>query len=109
MVGQELVAYSDLYESPGLYFWKREKKNSEAEVDYVVQLGSKIYPIEVKAGKTGHLRSLQSFINEKNSDFGIRISSAALSYQNRVLTIPFYLITELHRLVQSILLELDER
>jgi hypothetical protein len=102
VVGQEWVAYSDSYESPGLYFWKREKKNSDAEVDYVVQLGSKIFPLEVKAGKTGHLRSLQSFINEKHSDFGIRISSAALSYQNRVLTIPFYLIANLNRLIKSI-------
>ena len=101
VVGQELLAYQDCYEPPHLYFWKREKKNSEAEVDYVIQLGSQIIPVEVKSGKTGHLKSLLRFIAEKKSPLGIKISSAPLSFEKQVLSVPLYMTEQIPRLVRE--------
>jgi len=102
-VGQELLAYSDFYEQQELYFWEREKRTSTAEVDYVVQCGRHIIPIKVKAGKTGRLRSLQQFMEEKKSPFGVRISQNPLSFEHNILSIPLYMISELSRLVGEIL------
>ncbi len=91
-VGQELIAYQDCFTKPALYYWAREAKNSSAEIDYVCQSGATLVPIEVKAGKTGRLKSLHRFLAEKQQAWGIRISSAPLQYQKPVLSIPFYMV-----------------
>jgi|688.fasta_scaffold31789_5 predicted AAA+ superfamily ATPase len=101
-VGQELLAYADPHMSAQLYFWDREKKGSMAEVDYVIQYGADILPIEVKAGTTGSLKSLTQFLQEKQSPFGIRISQHPLSFHEKVLSVPLYLISQLPRLVKSV-------
>lgn len=52
-VGQELLAHQDPHDQSHLYYWSRDEKGSTAEVDYVINIDSKIIPIEVKSGKTG--------------------------------------------------------
>lgn len=101
-VGQELLAISDHKEEGSLFFWVREHKGSSAEVDFLIVVGSKIVPIEVKSGTTGRLKSLKLFMEEKGSSIGIRISSSPLELDKHVLSIPFYLIGELSRLVQAV-------
>jgi predicted AAA+ superfamily ATPase len=101
-VGQELLAYADPYMNTQLYYWERDAKYSMAEVDYVIQSGSKILPIEVKAGTTGSLKSLTQFLLDKQAPFGIRTSQHPLSFHNRVLSIPLYLIRQLPRIIKDI-------
>ncbi len=98
-VGQELLAYANVFEDKYLYYWERSKKNSSAEVDFVVNIDANIVPIEVKAGKTGRLRSLAQFLQEKKCSIGVRISQAPLHYEHNILSIPFYLISQLPRLL----------
>ena len=101
-VGQELLAMVDPYWDARLYFWEREKKGSSAEIDYVVHVDGKIIPIEVKAGATGRLRSIKQFMVEKGVEIGVRISEAPLSFDNGILSIPFYMIEQTPRLIRSI-------
>ena len=101
-VGQELAAYSDKHQQASLYFWVREKKGSMAEVDYVINIGSNIFPIEVKSGKEGRLKSLRMFIEEKKSRLGIRFSQDKLSYYDKILSIPLYMVEQLPRLAESL-------
>jgi len=56
-VGQELLSAGQ-----DLYYWSREAKSSIAEVDYLIDKNRKIYPIEVKSGPSGKLRSLHLFL-----------------------------------------------
>ncbi|MEI6805080.1 MAG: AAA family ATPase, partial [Myxococcaceae bacterium] len=58
LVGQELLAYQYPYEGPKLHYWHREARTSTAEVDYVIQEGSQIIPVEVKSGTTGRRKSI---------------------------------------------------
>ena len=102
-VGQELLAYSPKYEEASLYFWCREKKSSMAEVDYIITVGAQIIPIEVKAGSTGQLKSLHLLMKEKNMNLGIRVSQQQLSFDGNILSVPFYMISEIPRLVKSII------
>lgn len=53
LVGQELLASGKFYENTPLYFWEREERSASSEVDYLLQVGPHIVPIEVKAGKDG--------------------------------------------------------
>jgi len=100
-VGQELLAYAPPYQDGQLVYWDRAVGSSTAEVDYVIAVDATIYPIEVKAGATGRLLSLQRFIDEKSSPFGVRISQKPLSFEKRILSIPLYLISELPRLIRT--------
>ena len=101
-VGQELLAYGTNIEAPQLYFWCREKKSSQAEVDFITSVDSKIIPIEVKAGSTGQMKSLQLLMSEKNLPLGIRISQLPLGLNGTILSVPLYMVGELSRLVESI-------
>lgn len=104
-VGQELLAYADPYAKEQLYFWKREKAGSTAEVDYVTQIDGRIIPIEVKAGATGSLKSLSQFMQEKKSIVGIRISQQPLSYHQGILSVPLYMIRQIPRFINLLLAE----
>lgn len=97
-VGQELLAYAEPYEAAKLYFWARDLP-ARAEVDYLFTHGGYIYPIEVKSGPLGKMRSLRQYLSEHDCPFGIRISQAPLSRVDKVLSVPFYMISELSRLL----------
>lgn len=99
-VGQELIAYQAPYQKEKLLFW--ERIGGQAEIDYLITIKSEIVLIEVKAGATGSLRSLQSFIQEKPNTLGIRIAELPLSWHKNVLTIPFYLVHSLERIARQI-------
>lgn len=71
-VGQELLA-SDFSRREELYFWVREEKSASSEVDYLISLGDKIYPIEVKSGSHGSLKSLHQFLAHSGGETGIRL------------------------------------
>ncbi|MBN2479123.1 MAG: ATP-binding protein [Parachlamydiales bacterium] len=101
-VGQELLACMGIDEMNELYAWQRQEKSSSAEIDFLISIGSKIVPIEVKAGSIGSLRSLKIFLNEKKSSLGLRISEAMFSINHQIASIPFYLIEEIPKLVKEI-------
>lgn len=102
-VGQEMIAYSSPQMRSQLFYWERDKKGSMAEVDYVVQYGSHIIPVEVKAGTTGSLKSLQQFLSDKKAPLGVRISQHPLSFHDGIFSIPLYLIGQLPRLLAELL------
>ncbi|MBF0493375.1 MAG: ATP-binding protein [Deltaproteobacteria bacterium] len=101
VVAQELIASADPHEERPLYFWARDKKNSQAEIDYLVTLGAKIIPIEVKAGSTGALRSLRIFMEENQSSRAVRFSAHPLSLHDKILSLPLYAIGQMNRLLKS--------
>jgi predicted AAA+ superfamily ATPase len=114
-VGQHLLYSRKFFEEPELHYWSREKRQSSAEVDYVISVGSRIIPIEVKPGKSGRLKSLHMFISEKGCDFGVRFNTAPPSLLDttaklatgeslpyRLLSLPLYLVGQARRLSQQI-------
>ncbi len=101
-VEQELLAYSPAYEETALFFWQREQRNSQAEVDYLISIDGKVIPVEVKAGKTGRLRSLKQFMTDYDCPLGVRISQASVSFQHGTLSVPLYAIDQLPRLIREV-------
>ena len=95
MAGMELLKASSCYEQTQLYFWSREALNSQAEVDYIVQQGEKIIPIEVKSGTTGKMQSLHLFIKEKQSEYGVRTSLENFAQYDKIKVFPLYAIGNL--------------
>jgi len=99
-----------------LNYWLREARTSNAEVDYVVAINSKIIPIEVKSGATGHLKSLHQFMGEKSSSCAVRFNSnlpttemvqvkieqakKTLDVNYQLISLPLYLVERLPYLVK---------
>ena len=115
-IGQTLFQLIPPYQQPELYYWVREKAQSSAELDYVWQYENQILPIEVKAGKTGSLKSLHYFVQEKEWSTGVRfnIDFPSLLKENvktpnhpqfsyRLLSLPFYLAGQLNRFLGTLL------
>jgi hypothetical protein len=83
-------------------------------LDYLISVGPKIIPIEVKAGKTGTLKSLQSFMKEKEISFGVRFNAnlpilqkADFSLPNtkgefQLLSLPVYMVEDVIRHIKAI-------
>lgn len=114
LVGQMLADLSPRFLEPSLWYWARHKQGAEAEVDYLLQHGTEVVPIEVKAGATGTLRSLHRFVAEKKARLAVRVSSGPPQFAAVVanahghaprefwlLSIPFYLVPELPRLLDD--------
>jgi uncharacterized protein len=95
----ELAGYSSPLSPAELYYWHRESKSSNAEVDFVVQVGSRIVPIEVKSGVRGGMKSLHLFLQEKKHPLGVRVSMEPFSRVGDVLVVPLYGISQLERLI----------
>jgi len=61
-------------------------------VDYVIQYGGKIIPIEVKSGTSGKMQSMHLFLNEKKSEYGIRTSLENFAQYDKIKVYPLYAI-----------------
>ena len=112
-VGQQLLAAALPFEDPQLFYWSREAKNASAELDYVISRHQEILPVEVKAGKTGTLRSLYQFLQEKGRQRAVRfhlrpavLEEVSLPGAERtkvqLLSLPLYLSGQLERLLQEV-------
>jgi predicted AAA+ superfamily ATPase len=91
--GLEILKASPYHIPYHLYYWHREKKQSSAEVDYVIQKGGRIVPIEVKSGLRGAMPSLRLFMQEKNSEMGIRTSLENFGEIGNIEVYPLYAIS----------------
>ena len=78
MVFQELLCIN-LKELSIPSFWVREKKQSNAEVDFVYSWHGHIIPIEVKSGKDGTLKSLHQFIEAGETRLAVRFYDGPFS------------------------------
>jgi len=88
-VGQEML----VAQSQELYYWSRRAKSSSAEVDFISVYQGKIYPVEVKSGSSGRLRSMIMFLKKyQASPFGIVFSTHPYSKlpKQKLIFIPLY-------------------
>ena len=95
-IGTELVKSASCYSPYPLYCWHREKAGSNAEVDYVVQLGARILPVEVKSGSKGSMQSMRLFMEAKGIAKGLRTSLENFSSYEDILVYPLYAIRNIH-------------
>lgn len=58
-VGQELISAGN----DPVYYWSRDAKSSSAEVDYLLSRNNKIFPVEIKSGASGKLKSMHLLLN----------------------------------------------
>jgi len=88
--GLEILKSASCYEKVNLYYWHRESKNSNAEVDFIIQKGRDIIPVEVKSSTKGAMQSMRLFLDEKKSPYGIRASIENFGELQNIKIVPLY-------------------
>ena len=112
IVGLELLHYRTPNIRHELYYWQRQAKNSQAEVDYISSYHNTVIPIEVKSGIQGGMKSLWMFMRTKNLKNAIRCSLenfGIVSFEDKedagtirnVHICPLYAISQLDSLLMS--------
>lgn len=82
-----------------LLFYRSE--DSRTELDFLIRIKDNIVPIEIKANK-GSARSLNTVIDDKKIDeikYGIKFSNNNIGVSNKVLTLPFFTLFMLKKVV----------
>ena len=89
MICENYVAQA--FESMGiaLYYWKNQ---NTAELDFILQQGSDVIPVEVKKGHRTKSTSFHLFINQYQSTYGIRISLKNIGFENKIKSVPLYAV-----------------
>ncbi len=72
-----------------LYYWKND---NTAEVDFVLQQGDRIIPIEVKKGKRTKSVSMNMFMEKYKCPQAIRISQKNFGSNNGIMAVPLYAV-----------------
>lgn len=82
-----------------LLFYRSE--DSRTELDFLIRIKDNIVPIEIKANKRS-ARSLNTVIDDKKIDeikYGIKFSNNNIGVSNKVLTLPFFTLFMLKKVV----------
>ena len=103
--GNALLAHGSPFHAGELFYWHREAKSSNAEVDYVCQFGTQIIPIEIKSATKGSMQSMHSFLRELKGNqgacFGVRLSMENFACFENILVVPLYALSQLERIVNE--------
>ena len=81
---QQLMAVDRL----SVYYWSAD--NSRGELDFLVQRGSDILPVEVKAEENLKAKSLRSFVERNPALHGVRLSMSPYREQDWMTNYPLY-------------------
>ena len=84
-------------------YWTNEKPRHE--VDFLVQLGCNLIPIEVKSGEVVHSASLAYYAKKhvETTPLRVRISARNMAFDGGVLNIPLYLAGRFKELAEQAL------
>lgn len=108
LVGQELLSMQTL-SLQSIYFWTREKNQSQAEIDFVYPFESEVVPIEVKSGPTGKLKSLHLYMENTKVNYAIRFYAGKIQLDTLytkegkrfyLLNLPYFLVSKIEEYIQ---------
>lgn len=79
LVGQALrLSGNPAGDGPSLYYWQREG-GRPGEIDYLMQSGARVLPVELKSGTAGAMKSLHQFMFDKHLSVALRFDENAPS------------------------------
>jgi predicted AAA+ superfamily ATPase len=111
VAGLEILRYQTPNMRHELFYWTRQSKNSQAEVDYITGHIQGVLPIEIKAGTQGGMKSLWMFMRDKKLTKAVRCSLenfGSLDYNDnetnttkRLYICPLYAVSMIPTIVQN--------
>ncbi len=92
-VCQQLKTIDDL----GIYYYTNDR--GSCEIDFVVDTGEQIVPVEVKAEVNLKAKSLKTYRDKFNPEISVRTSMADYKKEDRLLNLPLYAVEEIYKCV----------
>jgi len=92
---QEMKLLNDAHTA----YWVND--SATAEIDFVLQLGSSIMPVEVKAATNLKSKSLQVYREKFKPEIEVRTSLADYKMTGNLIDIPLYALGQLERIVRG--------
>ncbi len=80
-----------------IFYWSNE--TSRSEIDFIIQLDSKVTPIEVKASMNLRAKSLKNYIENFKPEIAIRTSLADYKMNDGLYDVPLYLIEKVKEII----------
>ncbi|MBU0764755.1 MAG: ATP-binding protein [Bacteroidetes bacterium] len=81
-------------------YWTAEK--ASAEIDFLLQSGGAVFPLEVKAEENLQAKSLKVFCEKYQSDLAVRTSMSDFRRTDRFINVPLYAVSELNDVINSV-------
>ena len=69
------------------YYWESERG---AEVDFVIQRGGRLIPVEVKSADNTKAKSLKVYMEKYKPDYAVKLSIKNFAFENNIKTVPLY-------------------
>lgn len=95
-VAQQLIAYG-ISDYNSLYYWR--SKSGQAEVDFIISLNGKVFPLEVKAGINPKSKSMAVYNEQNHPDALLRTTLLNMMRNGSYINIPLYAAQLLDKLV----------
>jgi len=86
-IAENYVAQAFAANLTPLIYWKND---NTAEVDFVIQKGVDVIPVEVKAGIRVRSKSMGVFMTKYKCPYGIRVSKKNFGFENGIKSVPLY-------------------
>ncbi len=112
--GQLIRVFQSYHEDPALFYWQRTG-GRQGEIDYIIQHGTGIVPVEIKAGAKGAMKSLHQFMFDKKLPLAVRCDTNPIStgqmhvkttlgdeVSYTLLSVPLYMVELLPRLLDGV-------
>lgn len=81
-----------------IFYWSAEK--ATAEIDFLIQLGTDVIPIEVKASENLQAKSLKTFIEKYQTAKNVRTSMSNYRKEEKLINIPLYSIGNIEKIIK---------
>lgn len=81
-----------------IFYWSAEK--ATAEIDFLIQLGTDVIPIEVKASENLQAKSLKTFIEKYQTAKNVRTSMSNYREEEKLINIPLYSIENIEKIIK---------
>lgn len=117
-ISQHLPSVFNMNEKFTGTYWLREGGKGNAEVDFLIQANDKVYPVEIKSGASGSLKSLLYFIHSKSLELAVRFdlnppslqklnhslktADQVVDVQGKLLSLPIYSILQIKRILNEL-------
>lgn len=88
-VFQQIKSLQNLKE-PDLHIYYFSADDSKQELDFLLQRGSKVVPVEVKAEENLRAKSLRQFVLDNPKTHGVRLSMSPYREQDWMVNIPLF-------------------
>lgn len=80
-----------------VFYWSAQR--ATAELDFLMQLGTNIVPIEVKSEENLKAKSLKSFVEKYNTKVNVRTSMSDYRKEDWLINIPLYSIGNIENII----------